>query len=335
MANNNPTKFKKTARRTGQPRIFIVNRQPRLVRCIQSSLVAFLCLLMPSVALGDSTAWQHPGNNNRILALQADIGDPEKKGAVRIDFYGHAAFKITSPDGLTVMFDPWRNDPSGAWGLWFPESFPQEKVDVVLSTHAHFDHDAVYEPHASMVLDRMSGVWKFADVTITGLADKHVCVSPGRHAWHRAFTEMGINGCPPNNPGHMDNVIFVVHTGGKRIAVWGDNRADPPGEILDQLADLDVLILPIDNSEHLLSFEQSDAIVRLLDPNLVIPAHYLTDGVSSVLSTLGDAKAWIDRHPSNSPINGPSFILNEKTLDGRNQHVVHFLSSHQPQERPL
>ena len=63
-------------------------------------------------------------------------------GKVTIDFYGHAAFKMTSPAGLTMLFDPWRNDPSGAWGLWFPKEFPEIEVDAVISTHAHLDHDA-------------------------------------------------------------------------------------------------------------------------------------------------------------------------------------------------
>jgi len=281
-------------------------------------------------ANAESEAWKQHTNNNHVLSIQTAGGNPKLEGDVKIDFYGHAAFQITSPGGLKILFDPWRNDPSGAWGRWFPEAFPSIETDVVLSTHAHFDHDAIYSPVASMVLDRMAGVWELADVRIIGLADKHVCISPGVHPWHKAFDEVGTDGCPPNNPGHMDNVIFIIQTGGKRIAIWGDNRADPPPGILAQLSDLDMLILPIDSSEHLLSYEQSDTLVNLLKPKLVIPAHYLTDGVSSILSTLGDAKTWIDRHSSTQPITGPSLLLNSASLVNRDRHIMYFLSSHQP-----
>ena len=291
----------------------------------------FLCLSTAfHSACADSEAWKQTTNNNRVISIQTKGGNPELTGDVSIDFYGHAAFLITSPTGLKILFDPWRNDPSGAWGLWFPKAFPQVETDVVLSTHAHFDHDAVYRPVSSMVLDRMSGGWEFADVRISGLADKHVCVSPGVHAWHKAFDETGIEGCPPNNPGHMDNVIFLVQTGNKRIVIWGDNRANPPARILEQLSKPDLLILPIDSSEHLLSYEESDSIIDTLKPKLVVPAHYLTDGVSSVLSTLGDAKTWINRHSPSTGIAGPTFVLNDTTLRNRDRHVVYFLSSHQP-----
>ena len=53
------------------------------------------------------------------------------------------AFKLTSPRGITVVVDPWRNDPSGVWGVWYKQNFPFVTADVGLSTHAHFDHDGL------------------------------------------------------------------------------------------------------------------------------------------------------------------------------------------------
>src|SRR4051794_39975974 len=66
-----------------------------------------------------SVAWKQPGNNRHVLELQAGKAQiPEAE--VGIEYWGHCAFKITSPAGLTMVFDPWRNDPSGYWGVWFP-----------------------------------------------------------------------------------------------------------------------------------------------------------------------------------------------------------------------
>ena len=292
------------------------------------AIVAFLIILTSPLLQAQSDAWQQKSNNNHVIELQKSGTPAEQRGQISIDFFGHAAFRITSPAGLSLLFDPWRNDPSGAWGLWFPQEFPEVKVDAVLSTHAHFDHDAVYRPEAPMVLDRMTGEWQLSDVAITGYADKHVCISPGTHKWHEAFDEFGVEGCPPNNPGHMDNVIFLIETGGMRIVIWGDNRANPAEHIIAELNAIDVLILPVDESQHLLSYEQSDAIVDRLNPKIVIPAHYLTSGASSVLSTLGTAEEWVDRHAKVVKLTTPSLSIDQTFLADKAKHIYYFGASH-------
>ena len=96
----------------------------------------------------EATVW----NNNSLIAIQAKGGDATRSGDVKVEFYGHDAFKFTSPEGLTILTDPWRNDSTGFYGKWFLNEFPAIPVDIVLSTHAHFDHDAVERPLGLMVL---------------------------------------------------------------------------------------------------------------------------------------------------------------------------------------
>ena len=36
---------------------------------------------------------------------------PAKEGPVSLEYFAHSSFRITSPQGLTVVIDPWRNDP--------------------------------------------------------------------------------------------------------------------------------------------------------------------------------------------------------------------------------
>jgi hypothetical protein len=97
-----------------------------------------------SVALSPSPAW----NDNSLITVQKTGGDSTRPGDVKIEFYGHDAFKITSPVGLTVLTDPLRNESTGLYPKWFLTEFPAIRVDIVLSTHAHFDHDAVERPKA-------------------------------------------------------------------------------------------------------------------------------------------------------------------------------------------
>ncbi|MGI9303984.1 MAG: MBL fold metallo-hydrolase [Gammaproteobacteria bacterium] len=278
--------------------------------------------------LGQSQAWKQVKNNNHIVDMQkTGGGDSAAAGEVTVEFFGHAAFRITSPAGLTMLFDPWRNDPSGAWGLWFPEEFPQVEVDAVLSTHAHFDHDAVERPQAQMLLDRMTGMFTFNDVKITGLADKHQCEAPGWYKWTDAMPEFGQPQCPPDNYHHLDNNIYLVETGGMRIAVWGDNRQNPGEHVWAALTNLDVLILPVDSSQHILSYKQADEIVEKLNPHVVIPEHYLTKGVSITLTTLGTAEEWVKKH-DHTMLDSATLRLKADEVRSKTHHVMYFGANH-------
>ena len=272
----------------------------------------------------DSQSWRLVENNNRLLGEQSSGGDASEPGTVRITYYGHMAFKITSPQGLEVLIDPWRNDPSGAWGLWFPKPFPEIAVDIVLSTHAHFDHDAVYRPHAISVLERLAGRYEVGDLRVLGLADKHVCHAPGWYKWDLAAAEVDQDFCPPDNPLHMDNFIQVVETGGLRIAHWGDNRPQPAPYADGALQDVDVIILPIDESAHLLSEADIGDIIARYRPRIVIPAHYRMRDISSVLSTLGTADWWVAAQDDVRRMDGPVLELHPDEAADLNAQVVYF-----------
>jgi L-ascorbate metabolism protein UlaG (beta-lactamase superfamily) len=281
------------------------------------------------VANGGPTAWTQIKNNNHLIEAQsAGGGDPMAEGSVTIDFYGHAAFKITSPAGMTLLFDPWRNDPSGAWGLWFPEEFPEIEVDAILSTHAHFDHDATERPNGQMILDRMTGSYQFSDVKITGHADKHQCEAPGWYKWTDAMPEFGQPQCPPDNYHHLDNNIYLLETGGMRIVIWGDNRQDPNGHVWQALTDIDILVLPVDSSRHILSYEQADAIVERIKPHVVIPEHYLTKGASITLTTLGSAEEWTKKQASHTMLDSATLVLNPADVREMDRHVLYFGDNH-------
>jgi len=113
-------------------------------------------------------------NNDRVIAAQKFGGIREDVGEVEITYYGMCAFKITTPKGLEIVIDPWRNAP-GFGGYWFLVDFPVTKCDIGLSTHAHGDHDAVHRLDAAMIMERMGGVFELGDVKITGILDKHMC----------------------------------------------------------------------------------------------------------------------------------------------------------------
>ncbi|MBO6815860.1 MAG: MBL fold metallo-hydrolase [Rhizobiaceae bacterium] len=213
---------------------------------------------------------------------------------IKLAYFGGSAFRITAPSGLTVMIDPWRNPPWGTWN-WYLYDFPEVEVDIGISTHAHFDHDNLHSLHASTLLDRLIGRYEFADVAIIGIADKHV--SDCSHAdvdWSgltRKLTPMETR--PPNNWRSFDNTIIVIEVGGLRILHWGDNRPNVSDDIWKRIGEIDIALLPIDGSQHVLGYEQAADIRQKLSAKVVVPHHYFIWNVTHRASTLGPPDEWM------------------------------------------
>jgi L-ascorbate metabolism protein UlaG (beta-lactamase superfamily) len=273
-------------------------------------------------SVAPSPAW----NDNSLITVQKTGRDPTRPGDVKIEFYGHDAFKITSPVGLTVLTDPWRNDSTGLYPKWFLNEFPAIRVDIVLSTHSHFDHDAVERPNGLMVLERLVGQFKLGDIEITGLADKHKCEPAPPDDSGSASAPRHGETCPPSNVIAFDNAIQIIKTGGLRIAIWGDNRAAPSPFLDHYLKNVDVLILPI---ESILTRVEVDAIVGKYDPKTVIPAHYFLTGLTTDVSGLESADEWVndqekEHHADVRRLDSADLTLNAAELKGSHHRVYYF-----------
>jgi L-ascorbate metabolism protein UlaG (beta-lactamase superfamily) len=266
-------------------------------------------------------------NDNSLIDVQKRGGDPARAGDVRIEFYGHDAFKITSPAGLTILADPWRNDPTGAYPKWFLHEFPAVQVDVVLSTHAHFDHDAVERPKGLIVLERLVGQFKLGDTEITGLADKHECQpTTGEKSDSSSKDDQA---CPPNNAIGLDNAIQIIAAGGLRIAVWGDNRGVPDAFADQYLKNIDVLILPVVN---VLTCAELDAIVQKYDPKAIIPSHYFLEGLTASGSGLEPVDSWVNdeaksHHADVRRLDRADLTLNPAELK-ESHHRIYYFGNH-------
>lgn len=59
-------------------------------------------------------------------------------GTTELTWYGHAAFKIVTPAGKTILVDPWISNPTNKSGK--DDVAKLDKVDLILVSHGHFDH---------------------------------------------------------------------------------------------------------------------------------------------------------------------------------------------------
>lgn len=243
-------------------------------------------------------AWQSPANHNRMMALQQLKGSPRDPGEVEIAHFAASAFRITSPKGVTVMVDPWRNHPSRSKD-WYYHDMPMTAVDIGVSTHAHFDHDGLNRLDAHVLLDRPIGKYSFLDVEVTGIADKHsIDNSAGTYDFVKVYKEIyDTDVTPPNNPRSWDNTLVVVETGGLRILQWGDNRHDAPPHVWDMLGHIDIALLPVDGSQHVMSHKSLESIITRLQPKIIIPHHYYIWDVVQRGATLLPADDWVKARP--------------------------------------
>ncbi len=274
-------------------------------------------------------AWRQMSNHNRMIDLQDRAGgaSPDTAGDVEIAYFGSSAFRITTPAGLTLMIDPWRNYPTRTWD-WYFRDFPRVAVDVGVSSHAHFDHDALHRLDASVLLDRLIGSYAFADLRITGIAEKHETDS--RRATYdfkkliKAF--QGIDIEPPDNPRSWDHCLLRVETGGLRIAHWGDNRHNPPDSTLERLGAVDILLLPVDASMHVMGYEMGERVIEALRPKVVIPHHYYIWDLIQRQSTLREADEWVEGR-GHVRLDGPTHVYRATDIAGLDA-MVHFFGEH-------
>jgi len=216
-----------------------------------------------------------------VLAL------PAVRAAVVIEYVAHACFVIESPSGFRVVIDPYNTN---RWlGYHFPESI---RADAVLITHPHYDHDASYYWDGDVPVFRAPGRYRLADIQITGLE--------GRHAE------------PYGEEFGRRNTIWLIEAGGVRIAHLGDN-GPLKKENQRALKDLDALMLPVDDLDHILKRDEIRAIRTALQPRFTIPMHYRITSLSRLPETVGPISQWLGGQQGIRELPGNRFGLKRKT----------------------
>jgi L-ascorbate metabolism protein UlaG (beta-lactamase superfamily) len=237
--------------------------------------------------IGDNTFYQGV-KNDRLIAAQKNGGITKDTGKVKISFYGMIAYKVTTPQGLEILIDPFRNAPDlDLGGIWFLSQFPEIDVDVVVSTHAHGDHDGMMRVKAPMMLDRLAGTVQVGDAKITGFPDKHVS-NPQNEIYDGILLEkaFGKHNYPPGENMEWDNSMILIETGGIRILHWGDNRQNPPQEMFDQIGHVDIFLSAVSDDGHITTARWGEKIGKeQLHAKAVFPGHYNVEGINHPLAS--------------------------------------------------
>ena len=90
------------------------------------------------------------GRRSRLLVaasiLSFGLANHAATQETRIQWFGHAAFSIITPNGKVLLIDPWLRNPSNPEAREGKDPFAAlTRVDYILLSHGHRDHvgDAV------------------------------------------------------------------------------------------------------------------------------------------------------------------------------------------------
>ena len=193
-------------------------------------------------------------------------------GGTHLYYLGHASFRWVTPSGTSIVIDPYGN-PTG--GRWFNYPIPEVEAGLVLLTHAHFDHNATGRIKGDPEIFDKAGIRRGKDFIVHSFT--------GRHA-------------RPEEYG-AENRICIIEINGVRFCHWGDNGSEITDDLLNLPGRVDVLMLSVDESEHLLTLSEVGEITEYVSPNIVIPVHYFDPSLTSTLSTLKPIDRWLKQQP--------------------------------------
>ena len=120
------------------------------------------------------------------------------------------------------------------------------------------------------------------------------------------------------------NTIFVFEVGGLRICHWGDN-GPIDSAMVAILQDIDILLLPIDDTYHILKEDETKKVLAQLKPKIVIPMHYKIAALEPTLGkpkNLGTIDKYIANHPNTTLVGSNTKIFDISMIPDRLQYYI-------------
>ena len=176
-----------------------------------------------------------------------------------IKWLGHASFKITGEK--IIYIDPWKINED-------------EKADIILITHEHFDHCSSED--IEKIAKDDTTIVTVADcqskVTRAEVNDVRL-VEPGSKLNAHGIEIEAVHSYNLNKDFHPQSnnwVGFVITVNGKRIYHAGDTDNIPE---MSQLRNIDVALVPVSGT-YVMTAEEAAQAVKTFKPKLAIPMHY-------------------------------------------------------------
>jgi L-ascorbate metabolism protein UlaG (beta-lactamase superfamily) len=200
---------------------------------------------------------------------------------------GHAALRIGTPGGKTILVDPWLSNPKS------PLSVDEvDACDILLLTHGHFDHMGSGGSDVLPIASRFSPFWPcmhefslWAGRRVPGGVDALTGMNAGgtvEHGGIRISMTQAVHSAGDWNAGAEstlylgDPVGFVIELeNGFRVYDSGDTDVFGDMALIRDLYRPELAILPI-GGHYTMGPRAAALAVELLGVKHVLPVHYGT-----------------------------------------------------------
>jgi L-ascorbate metabolism protein UlaG (beta-lactamase superfamily) len=182
---------------------------------------------------------------------------------MNIEWYGHAAFKLTTAKGVRIIIDPYE---SGAFGGALSYGKITDAADIVLTSHDHADHNYTADIKGKFTHISKKGEYEVAGVKIKAIPTFHD---------------------PSKGKERGDNLIFVIEADELKVAHAGDLGHALDKNKAGEIGRPDVLFLPV-GGFYTIDAKEASGVFETLKPSITIPMHFKTDKCEFPITTVED-----------------------------------------------
>lgn len=169
---------------------------------------------------------------------------------MKIKWYGHAAFLITSEQGVKIIIDPY--DTKAYEQLTYGQI--TDHADIVLITHEHGDHNGAKDIPGSPELVKGSGAKTTKGVSVKGIPTYHD---------------------PSKGSERGTNTIFTFSVDGVRVCHLGDLGHVLSEKELAEIGPVDILLIPV-GGFYTIDAKEATRVAGQIKPKVLMPMHFNT-----------------------------------------------------------
>jgi len=170
---------------------------------------------------------------------------------MKIKWYGHAAFLITSDQGAKIMIDPYE---PGAFGGQLSYGKIKDQVDIVLTTHDHADHNYTKDLPGTPQIIKGSGSKTAKGISMKGISTYH---DPSQGSERGA------------------NTIFTLKIDNIQLCHLGDLGHLLSDKELAEIGPVDILLIPV-GGFFTIDPKEATRVAEQIKPKILIPMHFKT-----------------------------------------------------------
>jgi L-ascorbate metabolism protein UlaG (beta-lactamase superfamily) len=182
---------------------------------------------------------------------------------MKIKWYGHAAFLITSNQGVKIITDPYE---SGAYGGQLAYGKIKDQADIALTSHDHADHNDTKSLPGSPQIVKEGGTKSVKGVSFKGIATYH---DPSKGSERGA------------------NTIFAFSVDGIKVCHLGDLGHLLSEKEIAEIGPVDILFIPV-GGYFTIDSKAATQVGEQIKPKVLIPMHFKTEKCGFPIAPVDD-----------------------------------------------